>query len=58
MRFPIRKKILLIKADFLKYDCMLHFVHQIKESCEKIDYLICHAGIGSYKKYKDYTYKD
>lgn len=32
---------------------MLHFVHQIKESCEKIDYLICNAGIGSYKKYKD-----
>ncbi len=53
MRFPIRKKILLIKADFLKYDCMLHFVYQIKESCEKIDYLICNAGIGSYKKYKD-----
>lgn len=53
-----QKKVLLIKGDLSTYEGMTGFVGKVTEEVPHVDYLICNTGIGTYKKFAEYTMED
>lgn len=44
-----------IKADMSGTSGLEHFVTEIKKHVDQIDWLVCNTGIGTYKKFDEYT---
>ncbi len=51
-------KVIFIKSDLSDYQGMTYFYEQTKNKIQKVDYLICNTGIGTYKKFAEYTFED
>lgn len=50
-----KEKIVLLKADLSSYNSMNEFVAEVVERVEKVNYLVCNTGIGTYMKFSEYT---
>lgn len=53
-----KKKVILLQADMSSYEEMLGFAREITERAGHVDWLVNNVGIGTYKKYEDYTFEE
>lgn len=51
----ILKRLYFIKADMSNEQGLNTFLAEIKKNTERIDWLICNTGIGTYQKFSEYT---
>ena len=53
-----RSQVILMKADMSSYEDMMDFVAELKDQADHIDWLVSNAGVSTYAKYEDYTFKE
>lgn len=52
-----KNRVVFIKADMSSYEGMEGFIEKVKSETEYIDWIVLNTGIGTYKKFDEYTYE-
>lgn len=51
----VRERVHLVKADMSTEEGLAYLIGEIQARAQQIDWLICNTGIGTYKKFEEYT---